>query len=100
MAGLIPFAIAFVVAYWFFITAKKAELKGNEPWIWSLLGGIGFYAVAKITMYIVTQLFVITLIEGNEPSMPKYLIVSVGCVIGIIFSIYIHAKFLPIAQKK
>ena len=100
MAGIIPFAIAFVVAYWFFATAKRAGFKENEPWIWCLLGGISFYAIAKITMYIVTQFFVISLIEGNEPSMPRFLIISVGCVLGLIFSIFLRAKYLLVSQKK
>ncbi|MCH9697906.1 MAG: hypothetical protein K0U68_07380 [Gammaproteobacteria bacterium] len=99
MAGMIPMAIAFIVAYWFYITAKRAELKDNEPLIWCLLGGVSFYAIAKIIMYVVTQLFVISLIEGTEPSMPRFLIVGVGCVFALLFSIYIHAKFLPISKK-
>jgi drug/metabolite transporter (DMT)-like permease len=100
MVGLIPMAIAFVVAYWFFVTAKRAELKDNEPWIWAFLGGLAFYAVAKLSMYLTTQIFVVTLISGSEPSMPRLFIVGLGCVLGMLFSIFVHAKFLPIKSKK
>ncbi|HFD11521.1 MAG TPA: hypothetical protein ENJ32_03475 [Crenotrichaceae bacterium] len=99
MAGIIPIAIAFVVAYWFFITAKRADLKENEPWTWAFVGGICFYAAAKLTMFVLTKVFVISLIEGNDTSMPRLLIIGAGCMIGVILSIFVHAKLLPIAKK-
>jgi len=100
MAGIIPIAVAFAVAYWFFTTAKRAELKENEPLIWALVGGGGFYATAKLTMLVATKVFVISLIQGNEPSMPNLLIIGAGCVFGLLVSIFIHAKYLPLFKNK
>ena len=100
MALMIPIAMAFAVAYWFYVTAKRAELKESEPLIWALIGGGSFYAMAKLVMFVATKVFVISLIQGNEPSMPKLLIIGAGCVIGVMFSIFIHAKYLPLFQKK
>ncbi len=100
MVGLIPMAITLVVAYWFFVTAKRAELKEKEPLIWAFVGGLAFFAVAKLSMYLATQIFVVTLISGLEPSMPRLLIVGFGCVLGMLFSIFVHAKYLPLKSKK
>jgi hypothetical protein len=100
MAGLIPLVLSLFVAYWFFITVKRAELEEKEPRIWAFLGALCFFTVAKLTMYVATQLFVITLITGVESNMPGFPIVGLGCVVGILVTIFIHAKFLPLKNKK
>lgn len=100
MAGIIPIIITFIVAYWFYATAKHAKLQGNELWTWSVVGGLSFFAASKLTMFVTTKLFVISLMQGGETSMPNLLIIGTGCIIGIIFSIFVHAKFLPVFQKK
>ncbi|MEE9424247.1 MAG: hypothetical protein V3V18_04625 [Methylococcales bacterium] len=101
MSGLlIPLCISFVVAYWFYITAKRAELKENWPVLWAFLGGLGFYASAKLSMFLASQIFIITVITGNEPDMPRFLIIGLGCAIGLAFSIFVHAKYLPLKSKE
>ncbi|MEE9345894.1 MAG: hypothetical protein V3U88_09845 [Methylococcales bacterium] len=101
MAGLlIPLGLSFVVAYWFYITVKRAELKENEPWLWAFLGGLSFYAAAKLSMFLASQIFMITVITGEEPDMPRFLIIGLGCAIGFVFSIFVHAKYLPLKNKE
>ncbi len=101
MSGLlIPLCLSFVVAYWFYITAKGADLKEKEPWLWAFLGALSFYGSAKLSMFLVSQIFIITVITGEEPDMPRLLIIGLGCAIGLIFSIFIHAKYLPLKSKE
>ncbi|MEE9413051.1 MAG: hypothetical protein V3V22_08370 [Methylococcales bacterium] len=101
MSGLlIPLCLSFVVAYWFYITAKRAELKENEPRLWAFLGGLSFYAAAKLSMFLASQIFIVTVIKGEEPDMPRLLIIGLGCVVGLVFSIFVHAKYLPLKNKQ
>jgi hypothetical protein len=101
MSGLlIPLCLSFVVAYWFYITAKRAELTEIEPRLWAFLGGLAFYAAAKLSMFLVSQIFIVTVITGEEPDMPRFLIIGLGCVIGLVFAIFVHAKYLPLTNKE